>query len=123
MDTSVHEAHRLSLSFRVRVSGREISHMPSYYVYILASAANTLYVGVTNNLSRRLYQHRHKLIPGFSSRYNVDRLVHYEETPDVRAAIAREKQIKACGRSKKTALIEASNSAWNDLSAAWPSAE
>ena len=97
--------------------------MPSYYVYILASASNTLYVGVTNDLPRRLYQHRHKLIPGFSSRYNINRLVHYEETTDVRSAIAREKQIKAWGRSKKTSLIEASNPAWNDLGAAWSNAE
>ena len=79
--------------------------MASSYVYILASAGSTLYVGVTNNLARRLYQHRQQLIPGFSSRYNIDRLVHYEETTDVRAAIAREKQIKAWRRSKKTSLI------------------
>ncbi len=97
--------------------------MPSYYVYILASASNTLYVGVTNNLIRRLYQHRHELMPGFSSRYNIDRLVHYEETTDVRSAIAREKQIKAWRRSKKTSLIESSNPAWNDLSSVWLSSK
>ena len=97
--------------------------MPSYYVYILASAANTLYVGVTNDLPRRLDQHRHQLMPGFTSRYNIDRLVHYEETTDVRSAIAREKQIKAWGRSKKTALIGTSNLAWDDLSSAWLSKE
>ena len=76
--------------------------MAEYYVYILANRSGTLYVGVTNNLLRRLYEHKHKLIPGFTKRYKIDRLVYYEHTPDVRAAIAREKQIKPWRREKKS---------------------
>jgi len=93
--------------------------MSEYFVYILTNRSGTLYVGVTNNLLRRLYEHKHKLIPGFTERYNMDRLVHYEHTPDVRAAIAREKQIKGWLRSKKVALIEEHNRDWKDLSEGW----
>ena len=81
--------------------------MKTYYVYILASASRTLYVGVTNNLERRVLEHRRKLIPGFTARYNINRLVHFEVFGDIRAAIGREKQIKGWLRSKKIALIEA----------------
>ena len=88
-----------------------------YYVYIMANRSGTIYVGVTNNLPRRLYEHKHHLVPGFTDRYNVDRLVYYETTPDVRAAIAREKQIKRWRREKKVALIESKNRDWKDLSA------
>jgi putative endonuclease len=93
--------------------------MAEYYVYILTNRSGTLYVGVTNNLLRRLYEHKHKLIPGFTKRYKIDRLVYYEHTPDVRAAIAREKQIKPWRREKKVALIESKNRDWHDLSAGW----
>jgi putative endonuclease len=93
--------------------------MAEYYVYILTNRSGTLYVGVTNNLLRRVYEHKHKLIPGFTNRYNIDRLVYYEHTPDVRAAIAREKQIKPWRREKKVALIESMNRDWHDLSAEW----
>ena len=93
--------------------------MREYYVYILANRSGTLYVGVTNDLERRVVEHKHKLIPGFSRRYHVDRLVYFEATPDVRAAIAREKQIKAWRREKKVALIESKNRDWKDLSAGW----
>jgi putative endonuclease len=93
--------------------------MKTYYVYILASASRTLYTGVTNDLERRVLEHRRKLIPGFSARYNINRLVHYEVFRDIRYAIAREKQIKGWVRSKKTALIESSNRDWNDLSREW----
>ncbi|HUX02961.1 MAG TPA: GIY-YIG nuclease family protein [Phycisphaerae bacterium] len=93
--------------------------MAEYYVYILTNRSGTLYVGVTNNLLRRLYEHKHKLIPGFTKRYNIDRLVYYEHTPDIRAAIAREKQIKPWRREKKVALIESKNRDWHDLSAEW----
>jgi putative endonuclease len=93
--------------------------MRHYYVYVLSSWSRVLYVGVTNDLERRVYQHKHKLVPGFTSKYNISRLVHYEETTDVREAIAREKQIKGWTRRKKAALIEASNPAWVDLSADW----
>lgn len=93
--------------------------MHHYYVYILASPSRTLYVGVTNNLERRLAQHRQKQIPGFTAKYNVTHLVHFEHTEDVFAAIAREKQIKAWSRHKKIALIESTNPAWDDLSLSW----
>jgi len=93
--------------------------MNTYFVYILANRSGTLYVGVTNNLARRLYQHRHKLIPGFTSDYNIDRLVYFECSRDVWAAIAREKQIKRWRREKKVALIESVNRDWHDLSEKW----
>jgi putative endonuclease len=76
----------------------------------------SLYVGITNNLKRRVYEHKHKLVEGFTSKYNVIYLVYYEEVDDVRAAIAREKQIKGWLRVKKIALIEANNPSWRDLS-------
>ena len=88
-----------------------------YYVYILTNKNNTvLYTGVTNNLERRLYEHKNKLIDGFTKRYNVDKLVYYEVTTDIESAIAREKQIKAGSRKKKLELIDKINPAWNDLS-------
>ena len=93
--------------------------MRSYYVYIMASPSKTLYVGVTNNLERRVVQHREKLIAGFTARYNVTRLVYLEQTEDVLAAITREKQIKAWARAKKVALIESTNPTWDDLSQSW----
>lgn len=93
--------------------------MSCYYVYIMASPTGTLYTGVTNDLRRRVYEHKHKLIPGFTSKYNVTRLVYYEETQDVWAALAREKQIKGWRRSKKIALIESLNPKWQDLSEGW----
>ena len=93
--------------------------MEQYYVYIMTSYRGTLYVGVTNNLERRVYQHRAKLVDGFTSKYNVSRLVYYEATPDVVSAITREKQIKGWVRKKKAALIESANPYWNDLAEGW----
>ena len=90
-----------------------------YYVYILSSISRTLYTGVTNDLERRLYEHKHKLVPGFTGRYGVDRLVYYEIASDPASAIAREKQIKGWTRAKKVALIESQNPKWADLSAEW----
>ena len=92
-----------------------------YYVYILSNATRRLYVGMTTDLERRVFQHKNKLIPGFTSKYNIDWLVHFEETSDVQAAIAREKQIKGWLRSKKTALIETTNPRWVDLAQHWHS--
>lgn len=77
-----------------------------FAVYVLSNAKGTLYVGVTNDLRRRVFEHRHRLVPGFTRRYHVDRLVYFEMTPNVRAAIEREKQIKGWRRSKKITLIE-----------------
>jgi len=87
-----------------------------YYVYILTNVSQTLYVGVTNNLERRMYEHKHKLMPGFTKKYNLTILVFFEETSDILAALAREKEIKGWTREKKLALIEARNPTWSDLS-------
>jgi putative endonuclease len=89
---------------------------PTYYVYMLANRSRTLYTGVTNDLARRLYEHRSGVISGFTSRYAVHRLVHVETATNPRDAIAREKQIKRWTRAKKVALIEATNPEWLDLS-------
>jgi putative endonuclease len=93
--------------------------MNKYYIYIMASSSGTLYTGVIDNLERRTFEHKNKLIPGFSSKYNISRLVYYEETGEVQAAIAREKQIKSWRRSKKVDLITSSNPKWHDLSEGW----
>ena len=95
--------------------------MNTYCVYIMASKSRTLYTGVTNNLERRVLEHRCKLVPGFTARYNIDRLVYYEVCGDPRAAISREKQIKGWTRLRKVALIESLNRDWKDLSDGWPS--
>jgi len=81
--------------------------------------ARTLYTGVTNNLERRVLQHKRKLLPGFTRQYHINRLVYYETFGDIRAAIRREKQIKGWLRTKKVALIVAANPAWKDLSQGW----
>ena len=92
----------------------------NYFVYILASKRNgTLYIGVTNNLERRMYEHKNKLIGGFTKKYSVDKLVHYEMTNDVRSAIQREKQLKKWNRKWKLELIEKENPEWKDLSEEW----
>ena len=93
--------------------------MKNYYVYIMANNYATLYTGVTNDLVRRAYEHKHKLVPGFTSKYNLTRLVWYEAGSDISAAIGREKQIKGWLRAKKVALIESVNPNWEDLSAEW----
>jgi putative endonuclease len=93
--------------------------MKRYYVYIMSNEAHTIYVGVTHDLERRVYQHKHSLIEGFTRRYNLTKLVYYAETNDVREAITREKQIKGWLRAKKVALIEEMNPYWDDLGSAW----
>ncbi len=90
----------------------------TYYVYMLANWNNkVLYVGVTHDLHRRLYEHRNKLVKGFTEKYNVDKLVYVEETEDINAAIAREKEIKKWRREKKNRLVSSINEHWEDLSA------
>ena len=91
----------------------------TFHIYILASRTRVLYVGVTSDFMKRLHEHRNKLVPGFTARYNVNRLVYVETTDDAQAAIARERQIKGWLRSRKVALIESSNPQWLDLSEAW----
>ncbi len=93
--------------------------MKHYYVYILSSYSQILYTGVTNNLEWRIYEHKHHLVAGFTSKYNITRLFYFEETSNVYTAIAREKQIKGWVRAKKIALIESSNPEWRDLSDDW----
>ncbi len=91
----------------------------NYYVYILASRSRVLYTGVTNDLERRLAQHRTNTERGFSARYNADRLVWFDETDDVSAALTQEKGIKSWRRVRKVELIEADNPGWRDLASEW----
>ena len=86
-----------------------------YFIYILASHSRVLYVGVTNDLARRLHEHRSGTIVSFTARYHVVKLVHFETTNDVRVAIAREKQLKGWPRARKERLINRHNSGWRDL--------
>jgi len=90
-----------------------------YAVYIMASRSHNFYVGVTNNIERRVRQHKKHELEGFTARYNIDRLVWYQIFGDVHAAIAREKQLKRWRRGKKIQLIELKNPTWQDLSAEW----
>ena len=92
------------------------SMIKNYYVYILTNKRNTvLYTGVTNNLKKRVYEHKNKLASGFTKKYNINKLVYYEVFDDVYNAITREKQIKGGSRKKKLALITTKNSTWSDL--------
>ncbi len=97
--------------------------MPSekrYYVYLLTNwNNNVMYVGMTNNLERRLYEHKNKLVKGFSSKYNLNKLVYFEETSEVRSALEREKEIKKWRREKKNSLVKGMNPEWKDLSKEW----
>jgi len=87
-----------------------------YYVYIVTNKGNSvLYIGVTSNLEGRIFEHRERLVEGFTKRYQVTKLIFYEDYPDPRSAIAREKQLKGWRREKKIALIEKQNPRWNDL--------
>ncbi|MCW8851213.1 MAG: GIY-YIG nuclease family protein [Gammaproteobacteria bacterium] len=92
----------------------------TYYFYLITNWNNkVLYIGVTNNLERRIYQHRNKLIKGFTEKYNVNKLVYFEQTSDIESAITREKQIKHWRREKKNRLIESTNKEWQDLTKKW----
>jgi putative endonuclease len=93
--------------------------MRQYYVYMMTNTSCTFYVGVTNNLERRVCEHKQGLIPGFTHKYHVTWLVYYETYRDVRQAIAREKQLKGWRRAKKIALIRSQNPQWSDLAADW----
>ena len=94
-----------------------------YYTYIMSSPGGTLYTGVTNNMINRVIAHKEKLLPGFTKKYNINRLVYYEVSPSIRSAIAREKEIKGWKRKKKIALIESQNPKWEDLAEDWFSGE
>ena len=93
--------------------------MRTFYVYIMAGKFRTLYTGVTNNLERRVLEHKRKLVPSFTSKYNINRLVYFETFGDIRVAIQREKQIKGWLRAKKVTLIVSGNPTWRDLSQGW----
>ncbi len=91
-----------------------------YYVYLITNWNNkVLYTGVTSNLDRRIYEHKNKLIKGFTEKYNINKLVYFEQTNDVFSAISREKEIKKWRREKKNFLIEHKNKKWDDLSEQW----
>lgn len=98
---------------------QKVDMSKEYFVYIMTNKSRTLYTGVTNNLMRRVDEHKRKLVHGFTSKYNIHFLVYYESTPNVHAALAREKQIKGWLRVKKIALINSMNPDWKDLSEAW----
>ncbi|MFA5833258.1 MAG: GIY-YIG nuclease family protein [Bacteroidota bacterium] len=86
-----------------------------YFVYLMTNRSRTLYVGMTNNIRARVVQHKEKLIPGFTQKYNITTLIYFEEFSDVRYAIAREKEIKKWRRAKKIKLIEAMNAEWKEI--------
>jgi putative endonuclease len=90
-----------------------------YYVYIMTNPSKTLYTGMTNNLQRRVEEHKQKLLAGFTTRYNITRLAYFEVFEDVRNAIDREKKIKSWSRAKRVALIESKNPKWDDLTREW----
>ena len=92
----------------------------SYYAYIMASRSGVLYIGVTNDIARRTSEHKAGYAQGFAGKYNINRLVYFEETSDIRTAIQREKQLKGWTRAKKVALVESVNPGWKDLSDGWP---
>ena len=93
--------------------------MKDYYVYIMTNKSGTLYTGMTNEIERRVWEHKHKTARGFTSRYNINRLIYFEDFYDVQQAIDREKEIKGWRRSKKIRLIESVNPGWKDLSRGW----
>ncbi|MBA7644284.1 hypothetical protein ES703_52026 [subsurface metagenome] len=91
-----------------------------YYVYIMTNESNTvLYTGVTNNLTRRVYEHKEKLVDGFARKYKITKLVYYEVFEDIENAILREKQIKGGSRQKKIELINSMNMGWRELYEEW----
>lgn len=97
-----------------------VKRMNQYFVYMLTNWNDkVMYIGVTNNLERRLYEHKNELIDGFTKTYHVHKLVYFEETSDVNAALEREKQMKRWRREKKNALVETMNPTWRDLSEDW----
>lgn len=89
--------------------------MKQYYVYIMTNHSKTLYIGITSNLKKRVWEHKNKLVEGFTKKYNINQLIYYEQTDNVYSAIAREKQLKKWRREKKIYLIDKMNPLWIDL--------
>lgn len=104
------------MSSRAEHSEVERSLLKTYYVYIIASISKVLYIGMTNNLKRRVYEHQNELIDGFTKLYKCKRLVYFEYGNNINEIIAREKQLKKWNRAKKIKLIEMMNPLWQDLS-------
>ena len=90
--------------------------MKQYYVYIMSSISGVLYIGITSNLQKRVWEHKNKLVEGFTKKYNIEKLVYFEQTEDVNSALAREKQLKNWKREWKIELIKKANPEWKDLS-------
>ena len=109
----------LSAAKNLNFERNDLNAMNQYYVYIMTNRSKTLYAGITNDIKKRVYQHKSKLIEGFTKKYNITRLVYVETFRDVNSAIAREKVIKGWLRKKKIALIEEQNPEWRDLSENW----
>jgi putative endonuclease len=107
---------RLSVGGRAAAWHNAIFMERAFHVYFMASKSGVLYLGVTGRLAQRVFEHRGKLVPGFTQKYNVTKLVWFEPHASARAAISREKEIKGWRRAKKVALIEAMNPRWDDLS-------
>ncbi len=93
--------------------------MKTFYTYIMASVTGTLYVGITNNIKNRVYQHKQHLIPGFTDEHNIENLLYVETFPNASSAIKREKQLKSWSRKKKINLIDSKNPTWTDLAENW----
>jgi putative endonuclease len=94
-----------------------VSSDDRYFVYILSNRSRTLYIGVTNDLARRLWEHKQEAVPGFASKYHISQLVYFEEAAHPQVAIAREKQLKSLRREKKVKLVSSSDPTWRDLAA------
>ena len=121
VDTAEHCVFKASRSKMVSsqcvtLGSRNFIYMKSYYVYILASERNgTLYIGITSNLAKRIWENKNKAISGFTSKYNTDKLVYFEEFQDINLALGREKLLKSWQRKWKMDLIEQTNQEWKDL--------
>ena len=98
---------------------KNIPSNKQYFVYIMTNRSGTLYIGLTNDIKKRIYQHKNKLINSFTKKYNIDRFLYFETFSDVYSAIAREKVIKGWVRKKKIELINRANPQWSDLSQDW----
>ena len=97
-----------------------MSEDKKYYIYLLTNWNNkVMYIGVTSNLTKRIYEHKNKLVKGFTEKYKINKLVYFEETTDVMTALQREKEIKKWRREKKNQLVNQVNPEWKDLSLGW----